>query len=256
MWQSRHCRGRKNAMHCWVMSDMSNINNIPFLATEIANEMLQRLAWVKLNEGVDKAGMVIVVLGPYASVLSEMLKAQYPHVTLIADSDTSVIFKLKPQSVDLLFALDVLPWVDDQAAWLTGARLILKPHGLLSGNAYGLDTFSPWQQMVSTIQKVRLVDMHDLGDQLLHLQFQDPVLDVERYTFTYKEKATLLQDIQYLLAHPLPATVANNMDAAGGLLLEVIYLHAFAPLAPIRFRMDEKGEVSVPVSILTQKQAK
>lgn len=219
----------------------------------MANEMLERLSWVKFNDGGAVAGMVIVTLGPYASQLSAMLQAKYPHATLIEDRDASAIHKLPAQSADLLFALDVLPWLDDQAAWLTRARLILKPQGLLTGNAYGLDTFSPYQQRVSTMRQVRFVDMHDLGDQLLHLQFQDPVLDVLRYTFTYKEKTTLLQDIQDLLALPLSVEMLQEIGEKAGLLLEVIYIHAFAPLAPIGFRMDEKGEVSIPVSILTQK---
>jgi len=45
------------------------------------------------------------------------------------------------------------------------------------------------------------IDMHDIGDMLIHAGFADPVMDMEPFTLTYASVMEVMRDIKQLGAH-------------------------------------------------------
>ena len=92
------------------------------------------------------------------------------------------------------------------------------------------------------------VDMHDLGDMLLHAGFADPVMDQEQITLTWASPEALLTELRSLggnvalrrqpgLRTPawrrdLLARLASRAEPNGriALVFEIVYGHAFRPL--------------------------
>lgn len=106
-----------------------------------------------------------------------------------------------------------------------------------------------------------LVDMHDLGDLLVHAGFADPVMDQEMVWVTWTDPAALLRDLRAVGGNAAPdrhrglrtprwrAALCDALrarrDDQGRVSLgfEVVYGHAFCP--PPRVRAD--GTTAIPV---------
>ena len=105
------------------------------------------------------------------------------------------------------------------------------------------------------------VDMHDLGDMLVHAGFADPVLDQETLTLHWASAQDLLAELRGLGANAAPARFAGlrtprwrsrllrELESLAGpdgrlrLSFEVAYGHAFK--APPRVRADAPTTVSL-----------
>jgi malonyl-CoA O-methyltransferase len=57
----------------------------------------------------------------------------------------------------------------------------------------------------------RFVDMHDIGDMLVHAGFADPVMDMERITVTYGDAAALMRDLKAIGARNATAGRARGL---------------------------------------------
>jgi len=110
--------------------------------------------------------------------------------------------------VDLILSNLMLQWCDPDAVFAEFRR-VLAPHGLLSFTTLGPDTLrelrSAWGAVDSRIHVHRFIDMHDIGDALVRAGFASPVLDVERYTLSYRDTRRLAADLK--------ATGARNAAA-------------------------------------------
>jgi malonyl-CoA O-methyltransferase len=109
------------------------------------------------------------------------------------------------------------------------------------------------------------MDMHDIGDALLRAGFNDPVMDVERFTLTYPDVYGVMRELKALGAHNATAGRPRTLTGKGrlramaaayevyrgeGLLpatFEVVYGLAWAPAAR---NIREAGVVKVPLSDL------
>lgn len=100
---------------------------------------------------------------------------------------------------------------------------------------------------------VPFIDMHDLGDMLVHAGFADPVMDQELLTLTWPDADALLRELRGLGANVSPrrhaglrtprwrerlvaALQAQAVDGRPRLTFELVYGHAFkaAPRAPVQ----------------------
>jgi malonyl-CoA O-methyltransferase len=106
-----------------------------------------------------------------------------------------------------------------------------------------------------------LVDMHDLGDMLVHAGFADPVMDQETLTLTFADAEAALAELRTLGGNASPARFAGlrgrawraalvralqrGADASGRVALrfELVYGHAFRP-AP-KPKVQARTEVSL-----------
>ena len=103
------------------------------------------------------------------------------------------------QSVDVVFANLLLPWIDDPAELFTEVARVLRKDGLLMFATLGPDSLlelrRAWQAADDFAHVNRFLDMHDIGDATVKAGLRDPVLDVDRMSVTYSSPDKLFQDL-------------------------------------------------------------
>jgi malonyl-CoA O-methyltransferase len=105
---------------------------------------------------------------------------------------------LAAASVELAFSNLALPWVGRPDLALQEFNRVLERGGLLMFTTLGPDTLIELRAALGpdgadTIHP--FVDMHDLGDLLVHSGFADPVMDMERLTLTYGDLDALVSEL-------------------------------------------------------------
>jgi len=170
---------------------------------------------------------------------------------------------LKDQSVAVIFANLLLPWIDDPAALFREVARVLKKGGLLLFSTLGPDSLlelrKAWESVDTAAHVNRFLDMHDIGDAAVHAGLRDPVLDVDRLTVTYADPAAVFRDLtaagarnclrqrpRSLVGKAQFASMKKALaDASNGdvirLELELVYGHCWGsgPLAtPTEYRVD------------------
>jgi len=163
---------------------------------------------------------------------------------------------------DMVWSSSSIQWASDIDQLLKGVFNALKPGGLFILSSFGPETLVELNQISKKIfnksTTSHFIDMHDLGDLLLNLGFQNPVLDREIFVMTYQHPSDLFKDLKRIGA------TSGNMDDFKGMKsrgylekiineysnykkdnlypasYEVIYAHAWKPditesLKPISF---------------------
>jgi malonyl-CoA O-methyltransferase len=107
---------------------------------------------------------------------------------------------LPHDSVDLLFANLLLPWITDLPGTFVEWQRVLKPGGLALFTTLGPDTLYELAKAWSTVEPGPHVhgffDMHDVGDALVRSGLAEPVLDVDHLTVTYASVAALARELK------------------------------------------------------------
>jgi malonyl-CoA O-methyltransferase len=82
---------------------------------------------------------------------------------------------------------------------------VIKPGGLFIFASFGPDTLKELRAASAGVddhQHVnRFIDMHDVGDALVHSGFSNPVMEMEQITLTYADLPALLRDLKAIGAH-------------------------------------------------------
>ncbi|MEK9133697.1 MAG: malonyl-ACP O-methyltransferase BioC [Pseudomonadota bacterium] len=111
---------------------------------------------------------------------------------------------LAPASVDMVVSNLALQWCDPRTVFAE-ARRVLRPGGLLMFTTFGPDTLrelrDAWRAADDAPHVHAFIDMHDIGDMLIHAGFADPVMDMEPFTLTYASVLEVMRDIKQLGAH-------------------------------------------------------
>jgi malonyl-CoA O-methyltransferase len=142
-------------------------------------------------------------------------------------------------SFDMAWSSLALQWVGDLQTSFKEIRRVLKTGGLFIFASFGPDTLQELRTASSGVDGHhhvnRFIDMHDVGDALVHAGFSNPVMEMERITLTYADLPALLRDLKAIGAH----TVLEGRR--GGLMYrqddrlpatyEVVYGHAWAERA-------------------------
>ena len=109
---------------------------------------------------------------------------------------------IRSRAIDLIWSNLTLQWIDDLPAALAEFSRVLEVGGLLSFTTLGPDTLKELRQAFAatddSVHVSRFVDMHDIGDMLLHAGFADPVMDMEMITMTYGDPRSLMGDLKSL----------------------------------------------------------
>lgn len=155
-------------------------------------------------------------------------------------------------SVDLLWSNLALHWHPQPDLVLAEWRRVLRNEGLLMFSCFGPDTFKEVRAAFAAADAaphvLPFVDMHDLGDMLIHAGFATPVMDMESIVLTYDDAAKLLADVRAWGGNPRTDRRRGLLGAAAwqrarqaleagrradgklGLTVEVVYGHAFRPV--------------------------
>jgi len=101
--------------------------------------------------------------------------------------------------VDVIFSNLMLPWVDNPAPVFAEVARVLRKGGVFAFATLGPDSLQDlgraWAAIDDDAHVNRFLDMHDLGDTLINAGFQDPVLDVDRLSVSYKSSERLFADL-------------------------------------------------------------
>lgn len=112
---------------------------------------------------------------------------------------------LKNSSVDLVWSSLALQWANDPEATFRELHRAIAPDGLLLFSTFGPDTLKELRQAFARVDGgshvSRFVDMHDIGDMLVHAGFQHPVMEMEMLTLTYADLKSLMRDLKGIGAH-------------------------------------------------------
>lgn len=187
-----------------------------FLHRDIRDRLLNRLRLVQIQP------KRILDLGAGAGAAATWLAAHYPGSHVMAlDASRQMLLSggLKPgvqpvaavcadaarlpvldASIDLIFSNLMLQHCADPGAVLTEARRILRFPGLMIFSTLGPDSLielrRAWAAADRRSHVSLFIDMHDLGDALVHAGFAEPVLDVETLTVTYENVPRLMADLR------------------------------------------------------------
>ncbi len=118
---------------------------------------------------------------------------------------------LEDESVDLVYSNLMLQWCDHQKVFAEFRR-VLKPGGLLMFSTFGPDTLKElrqsWAQADDYAHVNEFTDMHDLGDELIHVGLAEPVMDMDMMTLTYQDAMSVMKDLKAIGAN----TTLNNQQ--------------------------------------------
>ncbi|MBL4712077.1 MAG: malonyl-ACP O-methyltransferase BioC [Gammaproteobacteria bacterium] len=106
---------------------------------------------------------------------------------------------------DLVFSNLSMQWCNDLNAVFLEAKRVLKPGGLFVFTTFGPDTLkelrSSWAAADKSNHVNRFIDMHDIGDALLHDGFAEPVMEAEVLTLTYDSADEVMRDLKAIGAN-------------------------------------------------------
>ncbi len=214
--------------------------------------------------GIDiAAGMLAQAqrAGPRSSFLQRAIGRKPPFHAVCGDIEA---LPLAPASLALVFSNLALQWCRPALVFAEAAR-VLRPGGLVMFSTFGPDTLHELRAAFAAVDQrphVNLfLDMHDVGDLLVHAGLGDPVMEMETITLTYTDVKALMRELKAIGAHNvMPGRRAGLMGAdawrriaaayetrrsAGRLpaTFEVIYGHAWKPLQPSRRARADGSQV-------------
>jgi len=158
---------------------------------------------------------------------------------------------LAAASIELVWSNLTLQWINDPSVAFEEFHRVLKSGGLLLFSTLGPDTLKELRAAFAAVDEAthvnRFIDMHDLGDMLVHTGFADPVMDMETITLTYDDAQTMMRELKAIGARNatrgrprgligrarwqrvLAALEAYRRDGRLPATYEVVYGHAWKP---------------------------
>ena len=286
--------------------------DVDFLLREVGSRMQDRLSYIKATPA--RALDLGCGLGQGLAVL----RAQYPDAQICGVDWSAAMLaraqKLDPQrtdagwlgrllkkrpvfdfaqadfralpfagaSFDLLWSNLALHWDPAPHAIFPEWHRITTEGGLLMFSLFGPDTLRELRNALAGIDAgvhtLRFVDMHDIGDMLVHSHWSTPVMDMEQLTITYETPQALLADVHLLggmagltdeEGRSLASTglhtprwrqrlfdaldAQRNPDGLIPLTFEIVYGHAWKLAPTPRQALDEQGRAMIPIDQIGRK---
>lgn len=252
---------------------------------EIAARLDERLTPMRIEP------KIILDVGAGTGILSQLVANRYPSAQLFSldISDEVVRFAkqkltssqyhflcadaeslpFKKHSVDLIVSNLVLHWCHDLSKVFQEIQRILKPDGLVLFSTLGNNTLKElresWSAADSYVHVHEFVQMKEIGDTMLGLQFVGPVIETETITMQYKEPIRLLKDLKQIGAHNIAQgrtrgltgkkvyqhflNAYENYRSENGkypATYEVIYGHAWGSDTTSQAK-QKNGEIAIPL---------
>lgn len=108
-------------------------------------------------------------------------------------------------TIDLLFSNVAIQWCNDLSVTFAEFYRVLAPGGLLMFSSFGPDTLKElrhcWKQIDDAVHVNDFIDMHDIGDMLLHAGMSAPVMHAENIVMNYQDVSKLMQDLREIGAN-------------------------------------------------------
>jgi len=260
------------------------------LQQEVCRRMLSRLDYIRLRPAL------ILDAGSGTGNVVAALRARYPQAALcVLDIALAMVRRararvawwqrllgrdvlpvcgdieqlpLRSATVDLVWSNLALQWVNQPQRAFAEMRRVLAPGGLLMFSTFGPDTLKELRAAYQGADRYThvhaFIDMHDIGDLLVHTGFAEPVMDMETITLTYADVRALMRDLKAIGAHNVTAGRNPSLSARATLAaaernyetlrrdgrlpatFEVVYGHAWVP----RPRTTADGKPIIPIKVL------
>lgn len=209
---------------------------------------------------IERSGLILMQPVKIVEITSKLTNHTKPTKQLQRRYSKAKILKvdnifqqLPAHSVDLVFSNLMFYPRDELLTIFAEIKRILRPEGLLFFSILGPDTLHEFRESLTTTTKEPVtypfIDMHDVGDMLTKAHFNDPVMDMEKLTFTYSKTSKLLPDLKNFIQHIYSITLTDQAQQqqitacyetfrdTQGLLpatIEVIYGHAWGSIEQIK----------------------
>lgn len=204
----------KNAVSAGFDRVAKHYEQNTFFEQQLCDDLASRLtllslaphAVLDLGTSTGRTAAMLHRLFPQAKVtgvdfsprMIEEAQKNYPQLHF-SWSDASAL-PFQNQSFDLIVSNLLFPLIDDLEPVLTEAYRVLRPEGCLLFTTVGPDSFhelrEAWLQVDQNAHIIPFLDMHDVGDALIHSQFVEPVMDRDILTITYAELKTLFNELK------------------------------------------------------------
>ncbi|MGV7235347.1 MAG: malonyl-ACP O-methyltransferase BioC [Nitrosomonadaceae bacterium] len=111
----------------------------------------------------------------------------------------------RDSSIGMVWSNLSLQWCNNIEQTFAEMHRVLQPEGLLMFSTFGPDTLHELRQaflgMDNSSHVNHFIDMHDIGDLLVHNGFAMPVMDMEYITLTYDDVISVMRDLKAMGAH-------------------------------------------------------
>ncbi|CAN7182276.1 class I SAM-dependent methyltransferase [Rhizobacter sp. LjRoot28] len=260
-----------------VLNRLVRADGPPWLHGEVARRMAERLGIIRLKPEV------VVDWWGFAGAGGQALADTYPRARRIVVEPTEGLRErsrkaaragrwpwqrgtgvevvsaddLSPNGAQLIWANMMLHGVWDPTAVLDRWHRALAVDGFVMFSCLGPDTLRELRDLYARLgwppAMAEFIDMHDLGDMLVHAGFADPVMDQETLRLSWPDAEALLAELRGLGGNASPSRFAglrtprwrqrlvDELNALRGpdgrlhMRFEVAYGHAFkAPPRPAR----------------------
>ena len=185
-------------------------NENAFLQNEIAGRLSEKLKVISIN------AETIIDLGSGTGFISEKTAKLFPNSRLICVDFAqqalvkntqklkvcadSIQLPFKSNSVDFIVSNLMMQWCTDLKALFDECHRVLKPQGLILFTTFGPETLKELKRSWSVVDNEahvnEVVDMHDIGDQMIQSGFQSPIMEMEKITLTYEKVLDLMKDLK------------------------------------------------------------
>ena len=196
------------------------------LQREIANRLFERLDYIKLapqrtldlgsgtgyatrklRERFPASALISLDIAPSMLRVAEQQLPRKPILARLFGSSSTDHFlcadaealPLANASIDFILSNLAIQWCDPEHVAKEAAR-VLTPTGLFMFTTFGPDTLKELRAAFRSVDDAQhvnnFVDMHDIGDILVHAGFADPVMDQETITLTYQDLNAILRDLK------------------------------------------------------------
>jgi malonyl-CoA O-methyltransferase len=164
--------------------------------------------------GIDLAHAMLARARDRAPAWKRLLRANTPRL-LCADAER---LPLAPGSAQVVFSNLALQWCRPEAVFAEVSR-ILEVGGLFIFSTFGPDTLKELRAAFAGVDGYEhvnpFVDMHDLGDALVHAGLAEPVMEMEVLTLEYASVEAVARDLKAIgAANVLPGR-ARGLSGRG-----------------------------------------
>lgn len=194
----------------------------------IGDNLLERVQWL----GIQPEN--ILEVGTGTGRLTRALSKQYKDANLYAVDISSKMLTqaatmsnqnficadaaqlpIADNSIDILVSNLMLQWCEDINSVIQEFARVLKPDGALFFSSFGPDTLkelrASWATVDDAIHVNSFIDMHHYGDSLLQAGLKNPVMDVDRLQWQYKEVKALMRELKNIGAHNINSERSRSL---------------------------------------------
>jgi malonyl-CoA O-methyltransferase len=261
-----------------VLRRLGRAPSAPWLHEEVARRMAQRLEVIKLKP------QAVLDWWSFLGAGGELLARAYPAAKrVLVEPDPALAERSRAESrapwwspkrwqgdavivaepggdvpggMQLVWANMMLHAEPDPPALIARWEQALAADGFVMFSCFGPDTVKGLNDLYRRLgwpaPTIPFVDMHDLGDMLVHAGFADPVMDQETITLSWASPQALLAELRSLGGNVAPqrfaglrtprwrARLEQELHALAGpdgrlqLGFEIAYGHAFKALPRVR----------------------